>query len=78
VKERFQPILLHFPYLERIRGVRDGVPRGPVGPPGPLGLAALSQTSAFCSQFTLTSLLREHPLQAQARGPWRGGRARVR
>ena len=38
VRERF---LWHFPYLERIQGVLDGVPRGPVGPPGPLELAAL-------------------------------------
>ena len=34
--------LWHFPYLERIQGVLDGVPRGPVGPPGPLELAALA------------------------------------
>ena len=38
VQEHF---LLHFPDLERIQGVLDGVPRGPVGPPGPLELAAL-------------------------------------
>ena len=31
---------MHFPYLERVQGVLDGVPRGPVGPPGPPELAA--------------------------------------
>jgi hypothetical protein len=31
VQERF---LWRFPYLERVQGVLDGVPRGPVGPPG--------------------------------------------
>ena len=31
-------------YLERVQGVLDGVPRGPVGPPGPLELAALIRT----------------------------------
>jgi hypothetical protein len=41
VQERF---LWHFPYLERIQGVLDGVPRGPVGPLGPLELAALLKT----------------------------------
>ena len=30
-------VLWRFPYLERIRGVLDGAPRGPVGPPGPPG-----------------------------------------
>ena len=36
--------LRHAPYLERIQGVLDGVPRGPVGPPGPLEFAALLGT----------------------------------
>ena len=34
--------LQHFPYMERIQGVLDGVRRGLVGPPGPLELAALA------------------------------------
>ena len=38
LRERF---LWRFLYLERIQGVLDGMPRGPVGPPGPLELAAL-------------------------------------
>jgi hypothetical protein len=33
VQERF---LWHFPYLGRVQGVLDGVPRGPVDPLGPL------------------------------------------
>ena len=36
--------LRHFPYMERVQGILDGVRRGPVGPPGPLGLAALTGT----------------------------------
>ena len=42
MQERF---LWHFPYLEGIQGVLDGVSRGPVGPPGPLELAALHATA---------------------------------
>ena len=38
VRERFR---WHFPYLERIEGVLEEVPRGHTGPPGPLGSAAL-------------------------------------
>jgi hypothetical protein len=38
VRARF---LWHFPYLERVGGVLDGVKRGPTGPLGPLELAAL-------------------------------------
>ena len=38
--------LWHFSYPpERIQGVLDGVPRGPVGPLGPLELAALIGTA---------------------------------
>jgi hypothetical protein len=50
VRARF---LWHFPYLERIQGVLDGVPRGLVGPPGPLGLAALPATrhGPYVSRF---------------------------
>ena len=33
--------LWHFPYLEGVQGVLDGVRRGPVGPPGPPELAAV-------------------------------------
>ena len=36
--------LWHLSYLERVQGVLDGVPRGPVGPPGPLELSALDDT----------------------------------
>ena len=32
--------LWHFPYLERVQGVLEEVPRGPTGPLGPLELAA--------------------------------------
>ena len=46
MQERF---LWHFPYLENIQGVLDGVPRGPVGPPGPPELAALSSTGPMTS-----------------------------
>ena len=41
VQEHF---LWHFPYLEGIQGVLDGVSRSPVGPPGPLELSALGET----------------------------------
>ena len=34
--------LWHFPYLESVHGVLDGVPRGPVGAPEALELAALA------------------------------------
>ena len=43
VRARF---LWRFPYLERTRGVFDGVRRGPVGPPGP-ELAAQSRAGTF-------------------------------
>ena len=38
VQEHF---LSHFPYLERVQGALEEVPRGPTGPLGPLELAAL-------------------------------------
>jgi hypothetical protein len=40
VQEHF---LWHFPYLEGIQGVLDGVPRGPVGLAGLLELSALHE-----------------------------------
>jgi hypothetical protein len=43
MQERF---LWHFPYMERIQGVPDAMPKGRVGPLGPLALSALSVTSS--------------------------------
>jgi hypothetical protein len=60
-------VLWHFPSLERVQGVLDGVPRGPVGPPGPPELAALAIT-----QHTDRSAV----LQLYSKGATRPAKAR--
>jgi hypothetical protein len=50
VQEHF---LCHFPYMERIQGVLEEVPRGPAGPLGTLELAALLST-ADCASWVFS------------------------